>query len=158
MVDSRWRVDRWCVFAEAGFIIPPWSAGLQIRRQRGEGGLRPAHVPGLTSVPLRCSDGGNQVVDSRWRVDRWCVLAEAGFVIPPWSAGLQIRRQRGEGGLRPAHAAGLTSVPLRCSDGGKQVVDSRWRVDRWCVFAEAGFVIPPWSAGFESGGSEPKEG
>jgi hypothetical protein len=44
---------------------------------------------------------GKQVVDSRWRVDCCCALAEAGFVIPPWPAGLQIRRQQGEGGVSP---------------------------------------------------------
>jgi len=115
----RWTC--WRVLAEAGFVIPPWSAGLQIRQQRGEGVVRPAHMAGLASVPLRSSvafgSAGwrpmllGQALRRAW----WRVLAEAGFVIPPWSAGLQIRRQQNPEAARArrggaAHAAGLASL------------------------------------------------
>jgi hypothetical protein len=45
---------------------------------------------------------GKQALDSCCMVDCWSVLAGAGFVIPPWAAGLQVRRQQGEGGVSPA--------------------------------------------------------
>jgi len=79
--------------AERGFSAVRASVASVVRRTR-------SFVAAVPEVR------GKQVVDSRCRVDCRCVLAEAGFVIPPWSAGLQIRRQRdryrGGTGLRPA--------------------------------------------------------